>query len=184
MALVGYARVSSIGQSLDVQLEKLKHCDKIFSEKRSSVDGERPALRECLSYLREGDVFIFTRIDRLARSVSHLSAVLDDLGRRGVTVRAVDQGIDTSTPEGRAMINMLATFAQFETELRKERQAEGIAKAKERGVRFGRQSKLTPEVGRRIQELRETGSMIREIMAETGLSKATVYRALSAPERP
>lgn len=179
MAVVGYARVSSVGQSLDVQVDKLSNCDKIFQEKASGIDGNRPALKAALEYLREGDVFVFTRIDRLARSVSHLSTIVSELTEKGVTVKAVDQGIDTGTPEGRAMINMLATFAQFETEIRKERQAEGIAKAQDRGVKFGRKAKVTPEVQERIRAMRADGAMIKDIMADTGLSKASVYRALA-----
>jgi DNA invertase Pin-like site-specific DNA recombinase len=182
MATVGYARVSSIGQSLDVQLDKLADCDKVFSEKASGVDGSRPALKACLDYLREGDTFVFTRIDRLARSVSHLSAIVSDLTVKGVTVRAVDQGIDTATPEGRAMINMLATFAQFETEIRKERQAEGIAKAQKQGVKFGRKPKATEDVQERVRALRAGGVLIKEIMRETGLSKSSVYRVLSGQD--
>lgn len=178
MATVGYARVSSIGQSLDVQIDKLADCDKIFQEKGSGVDGNRSALKAALDYLREGDTFVFTRIDRLARSVSHLSAIVAELTEKGVTVKAIDQGIDTGTPEGRAMINMLATFAQFETEIRKERQAEGIAKAQDRGVKFGRKAKATPEVQDQIRQMRADGVLIKDIMAETGLSKASVYRAL------
>ncbi len=180
MATIGYARVSSIGQSLDVQLDKLAGCDKIFSEKASGVDATRPALKACIEYLREGDTFVFTRIDRLARSVSHLSAIISELTGQGVTVRAVDQGIDTSTPEGRAMINMLATFAEFETEIRKERQAEGIAKAKDRGVRFGRKPKATMGIKDKIRNMRAEGAQIKHIMAETGLSKSSVYRTLAA----
>lgn len=179
MAKVGYARVSSVGQSLDVQLEKLEGCDKIFSEKASGVDGSRPALKACLEYLREGDTFVFTRIDRLARSVTDLSAIVAGLAAKGVTVKAIDQGIDTGSPEGRAMINMLATFAQFETEIRKERQAEGIAKAQRQGVKFGRKPKATEDVQARVRALRAEGVLIKDIMQETGLSKSSVYRVLA-----
>ena len=142
MALVGYARVSSVGQTLDVQLDKLKHCDKIFMEKRSGAKGKRPGLTDCLEYIREGDTLVVTRLDRLARSTLHLCQIADELQHKQVNLEVIDQNIDTSNATGRLLFNMLSTIAQFETEIRAERQMEGIIKAKERGVRFGWRSKI------------------------------------------
>jgi DNA invertase Pin-like site-specific DNA recombinase len=144
MSQVGYARVSSTGQSLAVQLDKLQHCNKVFSEKKSATSTNgRTALQECLNYLREGDQLVITRLDRLARSVMDLTHITQDLEQRKIDLVVIDQHIDTSTPTGRLMFNMLGAIAEFETALRKERQADGIAKALEKGVKFGAKAKLT-----------------------------------------
>ena len=133
MALVGYARVSSVGQSLDVQLDKLKHCHKVFQEKQSGASGKRPRLQACLEYVREGDALVVTRLDRLARSTLDLCQLADALARKQVNLQVLDQSIDTADATGRLLFNMLGAIAQFETELRAERQMDGIQKAKERG---------------------------------------------------
>lgn len=182
MALVGYARVSSIGQSLDVQREKLHGfgVDKLFEEKRSGVDTNRPALKQCLEYLREGDQLVISRIDRLARSAEDLLRIIRELEGKGVSLKVLDQSIDTKDAAGKAFLGMLAVFAQFETDIRKERQMDGIAKAKAKGVKFGRKAALTEETVQQIKDMREGREMtVPAIMKETGLSKATVYRALA-----
>lgn len=184
MALVGYARVSSVGQSLDVQLEKLDHCDKIFEEKASGSKDDRPQLAACLSYLREGDVLVITRLDRLARSTLHLCKIASQLESDGVALQVLDQSIDTTSATGRLLFNMLAAIAQFENELRKERQTDGINKAKARGVKFGRQPALSPEQVEELRALREQGAMIRELMEKYSISKATTYRYLAEDEDP
>ena len=145
MAKVGYARVSSIGQSLEVQLDKLKACDKIFQEKKSGVDREREQLKHCLNYVREGDVLMVTRLDRLARSTSHLCQIADKLESQGVTLHVIDQNIETATPTGKLLFNMLGAIAQFETEIRKERQMDGIKRAKDQGVHIGRKKQISEE---------------------------------------
>src|SRR5262245_63427596 len=96
MALVGYARVSSVGQSLEVQLQKLKHCDKIYQEKRSTATGKRPRLEDCLEYVREGDTLVVTRLDPLARSTLHLCQIADELRRKQVHLQVLDQHIHTN----------------------------------------------------------------------------------------
>ena len=136
MAKVGYARVSSVGQSLDVQREKLDGCDKLFEEKRSGTTDARPQLKECLNYVRDGDQLIVTRIDRLARSTLHLCQIAETLKQKGVDLVVLDQNIDTSDATGRLLFNMLGAIGQFETEIRAERQMDGIKKAKDRGVQF------------------------------------------------
>ena len=142
MALVGYARVSSVGQSLDVQLEKLKHCNKIFQEKMSANTTKRPRLKACLEYVREGDTLVITRLDRLARSTLDLCQIALELERKEVNLLVLDQNINTSDATGRLLFNMLGAIAQFETEIRAERQMDGIKKAKQEGVKFGRKSSL------------------------------------------
>ena len=178
MALVGYARVSSVGQSLDVQLDKLSCCGKIFMEKKSGVMVKRERLIGCLEYLREGDTLVVTRLDRLARSTLHLCQIATELQRKGVNLCVIDQNIDTSDATGRLLFNMLGAIAQFETEIRAERQMDGIIKAKERGVRFGRKKKLTQEQIAELRNQRKGGTLIRTLMKDYDLSKATVYRYL------
>ena len=95
MALIGYARVSSVGQSLEVQLDKLQHCDKIFQEKASVVSGKRPRLEACLDYVREGDTLVVSRLDRLARSTLHLCQIAEQLKDQQVQLQVLDQNIDT-----------------------------------------------------------------------------------------
>lgn len=178
MAMVGYARVSSVGQSLDLQLDKLQHCDKVFQEKKSSTTGKLPRLADCLEYIREGDTLVVTRLDRLARSTLHLCQIAAELERKQTHLQVIDQSIDTSGATGRLLFNMLGAIAQFETELRAERQMDGILKAKERGVQFGRKKLLTPEQIIELQERRQQGTLIKTLMQDYHLSKATVYRYL------
>jgi DNA invertase Pin-like site-specific DNA recombinase len=179
MALVGYARVSSVGQSLDVQLDKLKQCDKVFQEKESGASGKRPRLQACLEYVREGDTLVVTRLDRLARSTLHLCQIAAELEQKRVDLRVLDQNIDTSDATGRLLFNMLGAIAQFETELRAERQMDGILKAKARGVKFGRNPSLSPEQITELKNRRQQGTLIKTLMKEYQISKATVYRYLN-----
>ncbi|MEM9765301.1 MAG: recombinase family protein [Pseudomonadota bacterium] len=182
-ATVGYARVSSVGQSLDVQRAKLSECDKLFEETRSGTDlHARPELKACLSYLREGDVLVVTRLDRLARSTLHLCQIAEALERKRVALRVLDQSIDTSDATGRLLFNMLGAIGQFETELRAERQMDGIARAKARGVAFGRKKRLTAGQVEDLRRARRDGALIRELMERYSLSKASVYRYLSTSE--
>jgi DNA invertase Pin-like site-specific DNA recombinase len=179
MALVGYARVSSVGQSLDVQLDKLSGCDKIFMEKKSGVARKREKLLACLEYVREGDTLVVTRLDRLARSTLHLCQIASQLKRKGVNLCVLDQNINTSDATGRLLFNMLGAIAQFETEIRAERQMDGIIKAKQRGVRFGRRKTLSSEQIGELRNRRKGGVLIKTLMKDYNLSKATVYRYLS-----
>jgi DNA invertase Pin-like site-specific DNA recombinase len=181
MAKVGYARVSSTGQSLEVQLAKLNlaQCDKVFSEKRSATSThDRVALKRCLEYLREGDQLLVTRLDRLARSVLDLTQLADKLKTKQVDLIVLDQQLDTSSATGKLMFNMLGAIAEFETELRKERQAEGIAKALDKGVKFGPKAKLTAAQLQQMQQDRTQGMLIKELCQKYGVSKASVYRLL------
>lgn len=182
MPLVAYIRVSSLGQSLELQRDKMRAIgvepDHIFEEKRSGVDSNRPALKEALRFVRKGDTFVITKIDRLARSATDLLQIVQELQHKEVALRVLDQQIDTGSPAGKAMLQMLAVFAEFETEIRKERQMDGIAKAKEKGTKFGRKTRITPEVAADILAMRAGGALIPDIMQKTGLSKASIYRAL------
>lgn len=183
---VGYARVSSVGQSLDVQEEKLQRagCSRLFLEKRSGTTAaNRPQLQACLTYLREGDTLVITRLDRLARSVLDLAKISEQLEEKGVSFCVLDQSIDTSKSEGRLMFSLLASFAQFENDIRRERQADGIAKAKKKGVTFGRKPALTDEQCERIRILRtEESFSVPQLAARFNVGVATIYRALQVPE--
>ena len=183
MALVGYARVSSVGQSLDVQLDKLKNCQKIFQEKKSAAGGKRPQLAACLEYVREGDILVVTRLDRLARSTLHLCQIADELKRKDVELQVLDQNINTADATGRLLFNMLGAINQFETEIRAERQIDGINKAKQKGVKFGATKKLTDEQIIEMKRKRVEGVLIKTLMKDYHLSKASVYRYLEVNDR-
>ena len=175
---VGYARVSSSGQSLDVQVDTLKNtgCERIFQEKVSGTSTQgRDKLRECLDFVREGDEVVFTRVDRVARSVLDLQLIVKELSDKKVTITSTEQPISTKDATSKCFLDMLGVFAELETNLRKERQMEGIEKAKEKGVYKGR--KQTVDVAK-IKELASEGLMKTEIAKRLGVGRATVYRAL------
>ena len=174
----GYARVSTTDQDLTIQVEALTAagCETIRQEKVSgtSVQG-RDELNILLEFLRDGDELVITRIDRLARSIRDLQNIVYDLDKKGVTLSATEQPIDTRTSAGKCFLDMLSVFSEFETNLRKERQMEGIAKAKEKGVYKGRKPTVDNE---KIRELAKQGLQKTAIAKELGIGRATVYRAL------
>jgi DNA invertase Pin-like site-specific DNA recombinase len=176
----GYARVSSLGQSLAVQLERLHavDCDRIFEEKLSGTTLRREQLHACLAALRAGDTLVITRVDRLARSTLDLHKTLQDLQARQVDLQVLDQGIDTTRIEGRLVFSILAAIAEFETQLRRERQLEGITAARKRGMRFGRREALSPAQALELRQQRQRGFTIRELEHFYGVKKTTIYKAL------
>jgi DNA invertase Pin-like site-specific DNA recombinase len=179
--IVGYARVSSTDQDLSLQLAALKEagCDVIRSEKVSGTSTEgRTELRTVLSFLRKGDVLMVTRIDRLARSIADLATIVRELEAKGAALKAIEQPIDTSTPEGRAFLQMLGVFAEFETAIRKERQLEGIAAAKAKGnIYKGRPPSIQAE---EVAKLKAEGLGASAIAKKLNIGRASVYRVLSA----
>ena len=177
--LVGYARVSSVGQSLEVQLEALTAagCEKVFSEKRSgtSTDG-RDALSDALSFVRDGDTLVVTRLDRLARSAGDLHNIVKQLTAKQVSFQCLQQaGMDTTSSTGKLLLGVLASIAEFEADIRRERQREGIDRAKAAGVYKGR--KPTVDVSA-VRALRDEGLGGSEIAKRLGIGRASVYRAL------
>lgn len=181
-AIVAYARVSTGQQDYQSQVDRLKAAGatKVFSEKRSGLDGDRPVLAECLNYVREGDTLIVTKLDRLARSTADLYKIVSDLTGRGVAFKVLDDAaVDTSSRTGKLVMGILALIAEFETEIRRERQMEGIARAKAEGRVGGRPKLVTDETLGQIRKLRDEGLSIRKIAAEVGFSKATVQKALA-----
>jgi DNA invertase Pin-like site-specific DNA recombinase len=177
---VGYARVSTTDQHLDIQLAKLQAvgCEENFKEHRSGTSAARPALQECLMFLRRTDTLVITRLDRLARSTLHLCTIAEDLRQRGIQLLVIDQAIDTSTSSGVLHFQMLGAIAEFETALRRERQMEGIAHAKANGVHFGRKHALTTLQIATLRQRRAQGILIKVLMQEYRLSKAAIYRYL------
>lgn len=179
MSLIGYARVSSSGQSLELQREQLlaAGCAKVFEEKQSGTTQEgREQLSLCLDYVREGDTLLVTRLDRLARSMLDLRQIIDRLTAKGAGFKALQQGaIDTGSSNGRLMLNLLAAFAEFETDLRRERQREGIDKAKVAGVYKGRKPSVPREM---VRSLHSEGIGPAEIARRLNVGRASVYRAL------
>lgn len=190
MTNIGYARVSSVGQSLDIQVAALKAagCDNehIFKEKRTGTNAERPELKDMLRFCRKGDTLFVTRLDRLGRSVLDLAQIVKQLEEKCVQLVLLEQSIDTRTPQGKAMFGMMSVFAEFETELRKERQLEGIAAAKRRleaGDKeqepFGRKPTLSEQDVEELRKAKADGKSVPELMKHYGVSRATVYRALT-----
>lgn len=173
----GYARVSSEDQDLSIQVEALEAvgCE-VRKEKASGtkLDG-RSELQLLMDFMREGDELYVTRIDRLARSIADLQNIVIRLKEKGVSLKATEQPIDTTTAAGKAFLDMLGVFAEFETNLRRERQMEGIAKAKARGVYKGRKRSVDVE---RVRALKEAGMGAAAIAREMGIGRASVYRAL------
>ena len=157
MLKYGYARVSTTDQDLTIQVEALTAagCETIRQEKVSGTSVQaRDELNTLLEFLRNGDELVITSIDRLARSIGDLQNIVYDLDKKGVTLSATEQPIDTRTSAGKCFLDMLGVFNEFETNLRKERQMEGIAKAKERGVYKGRKPSVDVD---KVKELKEEG---------------------------
>jgi DNA invertase Pin-like site-specific DNA recombinase len=176
MTVIGYARVSTSDQNLEIQEAALKAagCGVIRAEKRSGTSTSGRA-ETVLDFLRAGDVLMVTRIDRLARSIGDLQDIVRAVKAKGASLKATEQPIDTSTAAGKAFLDMLGVFAEFETNLRKERQLEGIAKAKAAGVYKGR--KPTIDVVR-VRALQQQGIGPSAIAKTLGIGRASVYRAL------
>ena len=180
MPRYGYARVSTTDQDLAIQREALQRagCTVIREEKVSGTSRQgREELRTLLEFLRPGDELVVTRVDRLARSIGDLQDIVRELRAREVALVATEQPIDTSTAAGKAFLDMLGVFAEFETNLRRERQMEGIAKAKARGVYKGR--KPVVDAGR-VRDLYRAGLGPVAIAAELKISRSTVWRVLRA----
>lgn len=180
MAIYGYARVSTTDQDLGLQHAALKAagCEVVRAEKASGTkrDG-RTELATMMDFLRSGDVLVVTRIDRLARSLRDLQNIVHELKAKGVTLKATEQPIDTSTSAGKAFLDMLGVFAEFETNLRRERQLEGIAAAKAEGVYKGRKPSIDAAL---VRQLRAEGVGAAEIARRLGIARASVYRITDA----
>ena len=176
---VGYARVSSTGQNLTSQIELLKKagCEKIFEEKKSGKQSSnRDELNAALEFVRESDEFIVTRLDRCSRSVKDLHTIIDTLEAKGVSFKATEQDLDTSSAAGRLMIGLLSIVSAFETDLRAERQADGIKSAKKKGAAFGRAAKMNIEQVQEAIKLKEEGKTSQEVAEMYGISRSTLLK--------
>jgi DNA invertase Pin-like site-specific DNA recombinase len=175
---IGYARVSSSGPKLDIQLDRLADCDRVFHEKVSGKSTKgRPELKNALDFVRVGDVFVVTKLDRLARSVVDLAYIVQTLEAKQVDLVVLDQGIDTTTMYGRLQFNILAAIGEFERELIRERSTEGREKAMARGVKFGAKPKLTQkEIMELASDFETPGYSKAEIAEHYGICRSSVYR--------
>jgi DNA invertase Pin-like site-specific DNA recombinase len=179
----GYARVSTTDQDLSIQEAALKAagCGIIRGEKVSGMSTEgREELRTLLAFIRAGDTLVVTRIDRLARSVKDLQDIVHELREKGAHLRATEQPVDTSTAAGKAFLDMLGVFAEFEANLRRERQMEGIAKAKAEGKYKGRPTSIDPTA---VAALAAEGMGASAIARHLGIGRASVYRALETSKK-
>lgn len=176
--LVGYARTSTAEQvaGLETQITELNKlgCERIYQEQVSSV-AERAKLIECISYIRAGDVLIVTKLDRLARSVSNLLKLVEEIEGKGCELRVLDMNLDTSKPHGKLMLSIFGAVAQFEREVMLERQREGIAKAKSEGKYKGRQPTVIKKIDE-VEELVLQGFKPAEIMAKLAIGKTSFYK--------
>jgi DNA invertase Pin-like site-specific DNA recombinase len=179
MTTLGYCRVSTDGQSLAAQHSQLHDagCDKIFAEKISGAITERPELNKALAELQDGDVFIVTRLDRLARSTRDLLNILDTIAKAGAGFRSLaDSWADTTTPHGRLMLTVLGGISEFERSLIMSRTSEGRKRARTAGVRFGRPPKLSDEERHEIRERRRDGQTLAAIAAEFAMHPTSIGR--------
>jgi DNA invertase Pin-like site-specific DNA recombinase len=179
--IIGYARTSTIEQvaGFEAQLKELEtaHCEKIFREQVSSV-AHRAQLQAALEFVRQGDLLVATKLDRLARSVADLMAIIQALDSKQVGLRVLNLGMDTQTPTGKLMLTVLGGVAQFEREMMLERQREGIAKAKAEGKYRGRKPVSTDKRDRVLQ-LATSGMTKAQMARELQIGQATVYRILA-----
>ena len=180
--LIGYARTSTMEQiaGFDAQVEELSKlgCEKLFQEQVSSV-AQRDELDKAIDFAREGDVFAVTKLDRLARSISHLWKIIDALEGKCVGLRVLDIGIDTKSATGKLVLTLLGGINQFEREMMLERQREGIARAKAEGKYKGRKPTARSQSSK-VLELRDAGASVKSITNQLDISRASVYRILSA----
>ncbi|MGR3248553.1 MAG: recombinase family protein [Paracoccus sp. (in: a-proteobacteria)] len=182
--IVGYARTSTTDQKagLEGQLRDLRAagCEEIYQEEVSSVDtANREQLAAALRFIRKGDVLVVSKLDRLARSVAHLNELVKEIEGKGASLRILDMSIDTATPNGRLMLNLLGSIAQFEREIMLERQREGIAKAKAEGKYKGRKPTARAKTEEVLRLVKEEGLPAAEVASRLGIGRASVYRIIS-----
>jgi DNA invertase Pin-like site-specific DNA recombinase len=178
---VGYARASTRGRPLKAQLKALRAAGvadwHVFADTVGGTAAQRPKLEELRRFVTKGDTVVVTKLDRMGRSLGDLRAILDGFQQKGIALVVLEPGIDTSTEAGEALIHMAAVFAEFESAIRRERQLEGVAKARAKGVRLGRRRSVEPDAV--VAAYREHGSIGATAKA-LGSSKPTVHRVLKA----
>jgi DNA invertase Pin-like site-specific DNA recombinase len=184
MTSLGYARVSTIGQSLDQQHDALSAVgvERIFDDKISGLRDDRPGLAALLDYAREGDTITVVALDRLGRSVMHVLRTMEDLRLRGIPLKSLREGVDFSTPVGQMIASIFAALAEYERTLINERAAAAREAMRARGKPIGRKRALTDDQVALVRIKRQRGASISEIMSDLGVSRATTYRALQEAE--
>lgn len=183
--LIGYARVSSTDQNLDLQHDALKKagCEKIYTDRTSGWKTDRPGLKEALGQLTKGDVLVIWKLDRLGRSVIGLSQLVNDLSGRGIGFQSLSDNVSTTTPAARAFFHITAAFAELERDLIRERTRAGLAAARERGRVGGRPRKMTPAKIEAAKKLIATGMPMQDVADAVGVSYPTLYHWLPASQR-
>jgi DNA invertase Pin-like site-specific DNA recombinase len=179
--LVGYARVSTLDQNSALQTDALKAagCERIFTEKASGAQRDRPELRAALEYLRPGDTLVVWKLDRLARSMRQLIETVEDLQARGIELRSLTESIDTATPGGRLVFHIFGALAEFERAVIRERTSAGLAAARERGRKGGRPPALKPkDLAAARAMLADPEIRVEDVAARLKVSPATLYRHL------
>ena len=177
---IGYARVSTEDQNPDLQITALNAagCERIFTDKATGANIKRPELIKCLKALKEGDTLAVWKLDRLGRSLRDLINLLDDLKSRGVAFQSVTEAVDTTSPTGRAMWQMVGILAELERSLIQERTKAGRAAAIARGVKMGRKPKLTTQQIEHAKKLLEQGEHHDKVAQLFNVSRRTLYRVL------
>jgi DNA invertase Pin-like site-specific DNA recombinase len=183
--LIGYARVSTHDQTLNLQQDALEKagCTRIFTDTASGAKAERKGLEEALNYVRKGDTLVVWRLDRLGRSLPHLISTVTDLQERGIGFKSLTENIDTTTSGGKLIFHIFGALAEFERNLIRERTQAGLTAARARGKKGGRPNALTLRQRSIAQELYEKKYPIAEICRTLKISKATLYRAIKIGER-
>jgi DNA invertase Pin-like site-specific DNA recombinase len=179
--IIGYARTSTTEQVAGLQAQerdlKAAGAERLYQEQTSSI-GQRKALEDAIDFAREGDVLVVTKLDRLARSVSHLGELVEQLEAKRVSLRILGMGVDTATPTGRLMVNLLGSVAQFEREVMLERQREGIAKAKSEGKYKGRAATARAKSAQVLELAKRLDMTKEDIATALNIGVASVYRVL------
>lgn len=183
MANVGYARVSTTDQDTALQLDALNAagCSQVFEDHASGAQVNRAGLREALAFVRDGDVLVTWKLDRLGRSLPHLIETVAALEKRGVGFRSITEAIDTTTPGGRLVFHLFGALGQFERDLIQERTRAGLAAAAARGRTGGRKPVITDDKLRRARTIIQNGLTVREAATRLKVSKTALYKALAAP---
>lgn len=184
--LIGYARVSTVEQNLDLQQDALKNvgCERIFVDTISGAKSVRPGLDECLAFVRPGDTLVVWKLDRLGRSLKHLIEEVQRLDERGIGFKSVQEHIDTTTPGGKLVFHVFGALAEFERDLIRERTNAGLAAARARGRKGGRKALLDAkkqEIARSLHT--NPGLSVGEICKTLGVSRTTFYRALGNKDK-
>jgi len=183
---IGYARVSTIGQNKELQLDALKKagCDRIFTDTVSGAKADRPGLRDALDYVRQSDCLVVWRLDRLGRSLKHLIATVEDLEAKGIGFASLQEGFDTTTSGGKLVFQIFGALAEFERNLIRERTNAGLAAARARGRLGGRKKKLSDEQVVTMKRMADSRQhTIKEICAVMGITKPTFYKYINDAEK-